>query len=149
MFKTAAIALLTALIAATFPVAPARADGAASTRNIILGGALAAGTLIVVNHNKKVHQKEAEMDSARRQAEAQRNEAYASDSQLHSRVTAQNREIASLKQQLAQQHAQLQRLQRQIGSSNDTRTAFIAPAPKVAAPATVRVASESYGWGHL
>src|SRR5579884_1999025 len=93
IFKGAAVAALTALLSATLPVQPARADGAASTRNIILGGALAAGTVLVINHNKKVHQKEAELDSARRQAESERDQAYASDSALRNRVSAQNREI--------------------------------------------------------
>lgn len=49
-------------------VAPALADGAASTRNIILGGA-AAGVLIT-NYNHKKHIKQDEQrEQARRQAQ--------------------------------------------------------------------------------
>jgi hypothetical protein len=48
-------------------LAPALADGAASTRNIIIGGAAAA--VLVTNYNHKVRQKRAEQSSAaRRQA---------------------------------------------------------------------------------
>src|ERR1700693_3874639 len=52
--------------------APARADGAASTRNIILGGAAAAaGALIIINHNKQVHAKYAEYDRQQAQLQAE------------------------------------------------------------------------------
>jgi hypothetical protein len=48
-------------------VAPALADGAASTRNIIIGGAAAA--VLVTNYNHKVRQKREEQRAAsRRQA---------------------------------------------------------------------------------
>jgi hypothetical protein len=48
-------------------VAPALADGAASTRNIILGGAAAA--VLVTNYNHKVRQKrEEQREASRRQA---------------------------------------------------------------------------------
>lgn len=58
-----------ALVAAVSlgPVAPALADGAASTRNIIIGAGAAA--LIITNVNKKKHIKQAEQrEQARRQA---------------------------------------------------------------------------------
>ena len=48
-------------------VAPALANGAASTRNILLGGAAAA--VLVTNYNHKVRQKrEEQREQARRQA---------------------------------------------------------------------------------
>jgi hypothetical protein len=48
-------------------IAPALADGAASTRNIIIGGAAAA--VLVTNYNHKVRQKREEQRAqARRQA---------------------------------------------------------------------------------
>ncbi|GAC1355176.1 MAG: hypothetical protein NVSMB31_15600 [Vulcanimicrobiaceae bacterium] len=62
--------LLATALAATISLgtlAPALADGAASTRNIILGGAAAA--VLVTNYNHKKHIKQAEMrEQARRQA---------------------------------------------------------------------------------
>ncbi|MDB5093600.1 MAG: hypothetical protein JWO85_1701 [Candidatus Eremiobacteraeota bacterium] len=48
-------------------IAPALADGAASTRNILIGGAAAA--VLITNYNHKVRQKRAEQRAqARRQA---------------------------------------------------------------------------------
>src|SRR5579872_4146790 len=47
ILKAISAFIMTALLALTLPALPARADGAASTRNIILGGALAAGTLLI------------------------------------------------------------------------------------------------------
>jgi len=62
--------LMASALAATMTtgaVAPALADGAASTRNIILGGAAAA--VLVTNYNHKVRQKrEEQREQGRRQA---------------------------------------------------------------------------------
>jgi hypothetical protein len=62
--------LTAATLAATMTfgaLAPALANGAASTRNIILGGAAAA--IVVTNYNHKVRAKrEQNRESARRQA---------------------------------------------------------------------------------
>ncbi|MFN2460679.1 MAG: hypothetical protein ABR591_08335 [Candidatus Velthaea sp.] len=49
-------------------VAPALADGAASTRNIILGGAAAAIGITNYNHKKRIKQEEMR-EQARRQAQ--------------------------------------------------------------------------------
>lgn len=49
-------------------VAPALADGAASTRNIILGGAAAAIGITNYNHKKHIKQQE-QREQARRQAQ--------------------------------------------------------------------------------
>src|SRR5579872_5464930 len=57
---TAAIALGSA--------APALADGAASTRNIILGGAAAAIGITNYNHKKRIKQQEMQEQSRRQQA---------------------------------------------------------------------------------
>ena len=67
MKRAIVTAALAALIGAGPMVAPALADGAASTRNIILGGA-AAG-ILVTNYNHKVRIKRQEQQTqARRQA---------------------------------------------------------------------------------
>jgi hypothetical protein len=63
--------LMAAGLAATMTfgaIAPALANGAASTRNILVGGAAAA--VLVTNYNHKVRQKRAEQRAAeaRRQA---------------------------------------------------------------------------------
>jgi hypothetical protein len=68
-------------------VAPALADGAASTRNIILGGAAAA--VLITNYNHKVHQKRDEQRAqSRRQASYRqwyynRYGRYPTDQQVH------------------------------------------------------------------
>ncbi len=48
-------------------VAPALADGAASTRNIIIGGAAAAVLITNYNHKKRIKQNE-QREQARRQS---------------------------------------------------------------------------------
>jgi hypothetical protein len=66
-------------------IAPALADGAASTRNILIGGAAAA--VLITNYNHKKHAKQAETrDQTRRQASYrssyyQRNGRYPSEDQ--------------------------------------------------------------------
>ncbi|MFN2459830.1 MAG: hypothetical protein ABR591_03940 [Candidatus Velthaea sp.] len=50
-------------------VAPALADGAASTRNIILGGAAAAVLVTNYNHKKRIKRQE-DQQAQRRQARA-------------------------------------------------------------------------------
>src|ERR1700722_15093336 len=77
------------------PPHPAWADGGASTRNIILGGAAAAGTLLIINHNKQVHARYAA--DAQRQAalQAQRNDsqaAYSSERSAYDHQVVINQE---------------------------------------------------------
>jgi uncharacterized protein HemX len=153
--RTVAAALLCALGALVVPSAPARADGAASTRNIILGGALAAGTLLIVNHNKKVHQKEDELTNARNQAEAERDAEATSAASMHRQLVAESRELAALKREVGMQHNMIMELRKQVSSSDSptagtVKTAFIEPLPPNAPqiPAE-RLASVSYGWGQL
>jgi hypothetical protein len=55
-------------------IAPALADGAASTRNIIIGGAAAA--VLITNYNHKVRQKRAEERAKARQQAAYRSHFY-------------------------------------------------------------------------
>ena len=83
--------LMTSALAATMTfgsIAPALADGAASTRNILVGGAAAA--ILITNYNHKVRQKRAETrDQSRRQASFrssfyQRYGHYPSESQYRS-----------------------------------------------------------------
>ena len=63
--KVLATALTAAISLGT--LAPALADGAASTRNILVGGAAAA--VLITNYNHKVHIKRQEQQTqARRQA---------------------------------------------------------------------------------
>jgi hypothetical protein len=166
ILTTAALALaLTSGVAA-----PAFADGAASTRNILIGGAAAAaGTLLIINHNKQVHQRYA--DDARNQAEAQARAnnaqaAYAAERRAYDNEVTVN---AEYKHEVATQHALIASLRKNLAlqksradrSSAQTR---LNPQPAVAAatatelqrsantaPAqgALRVASTSWGWGQF
>ena len=157
ILKAISAFIVTALLALTLPALPARADGAASTRNIILGGALVGGTLLILNHNKKVHQKEDELTNARNQAQAERDQAYASyqseaasASSLRKQLAAENREMAALKREVAMQHNQIKKLRGQTSmNGGPSKNSFIGPPPVRAAstPPTMRLASASYGWG--
>jgi hypothetical protein len=148
--------------------APARADGAASTRNILLGGAAAAaGTLLIINHNKKVHQRYA--DDARNQAQtqAQANNAqaaYASERRAYDNEVTVNSEY---KHEVATQHTLIEALRKEVAlqkSRADRATAQARSHPQpVAVAASVaqsppnaaasgtplRVASTSWGWGQF
>ncbi len=153
--------------------APALADGAASTRNILIGGAAAAaGTLLIINHNKKVHQKYAEYDQRQAQTQASANQsqaayeserqAYAHEAALasayrhevalqHSAVRERDARIASLTRSL--------RLAKAAGSGRAVsfvRPADVTQAPHLAVAATAASLTArqglprdvSYGWGN-
>lgn len=139
-------------------VAPALADGAASTRNIIIGGA--AATLLIINHNKKVHERYAE--ASRRQAQTQA-EADNARSAYYSEKRAYEHEAALVQQykrEVAVQHREILALRHQValerhraGQANAGRSvSFAQPAhvkPSAAADRSVKIASTSYGWGNL
>jgi hypothetical protein len=157
----ACLGLAASLMATAVP-APALADGAASTRNIILGGAAIAGTLLIINHNRKVHQKYAEYD--RRQAQTQAaasnaEAAYQSERQAYSHEAAL---VSSYQHEVAIQHQEVLRLRHQLAmshsaSSHVAATSNGATGPLVAGARVsdpmngTRIASNapSYGWGSL
>lgn len=133
-------------LAATFAVAavapaPVLADGAASTRNIIIGGAAAAaGALILINHNKQVHAKYAQDAANQAAAEAQASNAqaaYASERQAYLHQVALN---AEYRHEAAIQHTMIVQLRNQLAARQGS--------PNAAAPSG-RVATVSYGWGAL
>jgi hypothetical protein len=150
MFKRFLAAAACAGLLSVGASAPALADGAASTRNIIFGAAAAGvGTWAIINHNKKVHQKIDEKDAQIRSLDQQRSNAessYESEHQayLHevavanhymAETAALKRQVSSLKQQLAQAHP--------------AAPVAVAPANAAAVQQPVRLASTSYGWGQL
>jgi hypothetical protein len=147
--------------------APAFADGAASTRNILLGGAAAAaGTLILINHNKQVHQRYA--DDARRQAQAQAQAnnaqaAYAAERRAYDNEVTIN---AEYKHEVATQHTLVESLRKDVALQRsradravaqaraDERPTVTARTPLTAAKAApsdppIRVASNAWGWGQF
>ena len=147
----ASLALAGTVALAAVPATPALADGAASTRNIIGGAAIAAGTLIIINHNKKVHQKEGEMAQAQAAAEVSANNAqaaYAAERKAYLAQVAINREY---KHEVAVQHTMIVALRNQVASANKTRAMAAAPGVPAASGQTppVRLATRSLGWGNL
>jgi hypothetical protein len=142
----ASLVLAAGLATALVPVAPVLADGAASTRNIILGGAAAAaGTLILINHNKQVHAREADM--AQQQAAAEESAqnaqaAYASERQAYLHQVAIN---AEYQREVTIQHNMIVAMRKQLAGSQPQQQASSNQQPtRVAAARTV-----SYGWGAL
>ncbi|HEV2261512.1 MAG TPA: hypothetical protein VGR69_04405, partial [Candidatus Rubrimentiphilum sp.] len=108
---------MVAMLAAATPTV-AMADGAASTRNILLGAGLA--TYLIIQHNRKVHEKYAE--DARRQAELQSENnniqaAYSSEQSAYSNSLA---EIRDLKREVAYQHSVIMQQRHQMAMSGIT-----------------------------
>jgi hypothetical protein len=148
----ASLALAAGLAMTVIPAAPVLADGAASTRNILIGGAAAA--LLIINHNKKVHEKYDE--DARRQAAAEASAnnaqaAYATEKRLYENQVALNQQY---KREAAIQHNEIVKLRNQV--AYEKQHAFAQPAqvtvPQAQTqgrPLPVRVAVMSYGWGAL
>jgi hypothetical protein len=147
----ASLALAAAFTAAAVPAGPALADGAASTRNIIIGGAAAAaGALILINHNKQVHARYAQDAANQAAAEAQANNAqaaYAAERQAYLHQVALNGEY---RHEEAIQHSMIVKLRNQVASQQrQLRGTAQAQAPVNATATAPRVATVSYGWGAL
>ena len=132
---------LTGSIALMMPAAPVSADGAASTRNLILLGG--AATYLIIQHNRKVHERYAE--DARRQAalSEENNDAWAAYRQ-EQRAYAQEVQVnQELKKEIAYQHKVVDQQRRQLAALG-TREGFVKQ------PASdSRVAMVSYGWGDI
>ena len=139
----ASIALVGSLALAVVPSAPALADGAASTRNIIGGAAIIGGTLLIINHNKQVHEKEDQMASAQAQAEENADNAQAAYQSERRAYQAQVAINGEYKHEVAVQHRMIVQMRNQLASTQGSATATSS------AGQPARVATTSYGWGTL
>lgn len=144
---------LTATLGMAIPAAPALADGAASTRNIILG--VGAATYLIIQHNRKVHERYAE--DARKQAYLQQenNDAWAAYHQEQRAYDQQVAVNADLKREIAYQHKVVEQQRRQLAALNVHQN-FVAQRPatqnavaRSANHSDKQVAMVSYGWGEL
>lgn len=142
---------------------PASADGAASTRNIIFGAAAVGGTLLILNHNKKVHQKYAEYDRRQAQTQSEANHAQAAYEAERSAYAHEAALVSEYQKETSYQHAmiksrdaQIATLRRslQVAKTDGTASRTFAQATNLrapmSAPAHAQVASAqlvSYGWG--
>ncbi|HEY5095398.1 MAG TPA: hypothetical protein VII69_09805 [Candidatus Eremiobacteraceae bacterium] len=156
MKKTIAAVLAASLLVGFTPSGAVKADGAASTRNILIGAA--AATLLIVNHNRQVHEKYAQDAQAQASLAAQRNDAqaaYSSEKKANSNLQVA---ISELKKEVATQHDMITAQNHQlammksstVGSPNYSTSARVATAPQkpgVSSPQTVAVVS--YGWGTI
>lgn len=153
-FKQALASLaLTGTMALALPAAPAHADGAASTRNLfLLGGA--AATYLIIQHNRKVHEKYAEYDRRQAALSQENNDAWAAyhqEQQAYAQQVSANQE---LKKEIAYQHGVVQQQRREL-SALGSRSGFVRPQRSVAQSAPARrnsnsqVAMVSYGWGDI
>jgi hypothetical protein len=138
--RLACFALTAALAAATVPAAPALADGAASTRNILIGGA--AATLLIINHNRKVHQKYAEYDRRQAETQAQANNAEAAYEAERSAYQHEAALVAGYKHEVAVQHQVVQQLRHQLATTQRG-------SPSGAHPQVASRPGQSLGWGTL
>ena len=129
------------------------ADGAASTRNILIGVGAAAATLIIINHNKKVHQKYAEDAQKQAALAEQRDDAQAAAQQYKLAYQHETVVASELKKEVAIQQDQLSKLHGLVASLNPPGSNFLAAKPASATatqtigamPAAGQVVS--YGWG--
>jgi hypothetical protein len=156
--RLACLSLCAALAVTAAPGVPALADGAASTRNIILGGAAVAGTLLIINHNKKVHEKYAEYDRRQAQTQAAANNAEAAYESERSAYAHEAALVSSYKHEVAIQHQEVLRLRHELAMTNRAQTNVAQAQPafhplvagaRVNEPVPTRLANVSYGWGTL
>ena len=145
---------LTGTLALALPAAPAYADGAASTRNLILLGG-AAATYLIVQHNRKVHEKYAEYDRRQAALSQENNDAWAAYHQEQKAYAQEVQVNQELKKEVAYQHRVVQEQQREIAALNGHRAGFVRTQQHVAQrsgarnDAKTRVAMVSYGWGDI
>ncbi|HET9029110.1 MAG TPA: hypothetical protein VFN49_02960 [Candidatus Aquilonibacter sp.] len=141
---------LTGTIALAMPAAPVFADGAASTRNLILLGG--AATYMIIQHNRKVHEKYAE-DARRQAALSQENNdawaAYRQEQRAYAQEVEVNRE---LKKEVAYQHNVVEQQRHQLamlGNGHFVRTVHVAQHRTPSHRSGQQVAMVSYGWGDI
>jgi hypothetical protein len=152
-----ATSVIAALLMSLTPAPQVLADGAASTRNILLGVGAAAATLIIINHNKKVHQKYAEDAQAQAALASQRNDAqaaYRAEVKAYDNQVAVNselkEEVAIKDKQAQQQKDAIDQLRQQLAQMGvQTQPVAAAPAPKPVQVSAHAPQMISYGWGTL
>ncbi|HLX03280.1 MAG TPA: hypothetical protein VKS80_14340 [Trinickia sp.] len=124
-------------VASSVP-APVYADGAASTRNILLLGGAAA--YMIIQHNRKVHQKYAEDAQREADLEQQNNDEHAAYEQERRAYNEQVAVTRELQKEVAYQHEVVEQQRAQL-SALHVQSGFSAPGSQVAAV--------SYGWGNI
>ncbi|HTZ53922.1 MAG TPA: hypothetical protein VMB20_02580 [Candidatus Acidoferrum sp.] len=127
-----------AILALGMPATPAHANGAASTRNIIIFSAAAAATYLIVQHNRKVHQREAEAAARQAELEQENDNASSAYEQAHRAYEEELAVNSELQKEVAYQHAVVEAQRQELASlsvHDDSGTG--------------NVAMISYGWGNV
>ncbi len=148
--RSVAGALLFAVLAIAAPIAPARANGAASTRNILLLGG--AATYLIIQHNRKVHEKYAQYDRQQAALSQERNNAYAAYSQEQHAYDQEVAVNSELKKEIAYQHEVIGQQRHQLAALNVHRSFADTRVSQVRNPkgrGVRQVAMTSYGWGTI
>jgi hypothetical protein len=104
-----------ATLSSSFPTTPALADGRASTRNLLLLGG-AAATYLIVEHNRKVHEREAQAAERQAAAEQSSNNAWAAYHQAEHAYQAEAAENAELKREVTYQHTIVKQQRQELAS---------------------------------
>jgi hypothetical protein len=153
-----ALMLIAITLLALTPPVRVFADGAASTRNILLGGA--AATLLIINHNKKVHQQQAQTAATEASLAQQRNDAQSAYKAERKAYLSEVALAADLQREVAYQHDIVDQLRSQANASHGSAPQLaMRPSPDFAAPTTLVVSTAvggqrpvdvtSYGWGTI
>lgn len=152
--KLIAVGALAGMALTFVPASTALANGAASTRNIIIG--VGAATYLIIHHNRVVHQREAAQSARTAAAEQQANNAtaaYQSEERAYEHQVAVTRD---LEREVAFQHSVITRQNTQLADLGvhqtiiTTHEAVASTNSKNAHHAAPReVAMVSYGWGTL
>jgi len=119
------------------PATPAQADGAASTRNLILLGGAAAAYLII-QHNRKVHEQEAERSQRQAALEEQSDDASSAYQQAEHAYQEEVTVNAELEKEISYQHNVVAAQRKELtalGVRDDDGTGGTAVV--------------SYGWGNV
>ncbi len=126
---------LTGTLALAIPAVPVHADGAATTRNLILLGGAAAAYLIV-QHDRQIHEKYAHYDRRQAALSQENNDAWAAYHQEQKAYAEEVQVNQELKKELAYQHSVVEAQRRQLAvlgshSASQQRTGRNSPAHRV------------------
>ncbi|HXW76813.1 MAG TPA: hypothetical protein VEJ20_05315 [Candidatus Eremiobacteraceae bacterium] len=154
--RLVALAALAAVILAIGSPLTVRANGAASTRNILLGSAAAA--LLIIDRNKNVHEHYAQDAATEASLAEQRNDAQAAYRAEKKAYAGEAALAADLRKEVAYQHDIIGELQREVTPGSAAPSGSSVASDFAASTTLVEstpvggqqpVAVTSYGWGTI
>ena len=145
--STLALLLLAALAATAIP-RPVLANGAASTRNILLG--IGVGTYLIIRHNKAVHQHNAQVAAQQAAAAQQANNAWAAYNAAERSAKEEALVNVELRKEVSYQQALVAQQQRELAAVHLSPQFTRVVATTTSGPGPQKmVASTGIGWGSL